>query len=132
MGARELASVFCIIAMLFCLHKILQNVSSMMVLKALATKYGKDTETVERLFENNIRQYVSRVDGIYADNVNVEVKEYRITDYMELNGLKAYISGDAKVSYMNGERKVKKEIGFRVDEETFDLNNMDLIIRMFD
>ena len=132
MGARELASVFCIIAMLFCSHKILQNVSSMMVLKALATKYEKDTETVEMLFENNIRQYVSRVDGMDADNVNVEVKKYRITDCTELNDLRAYISGNAKVSYMNGERKIKKEICFRVDEETLDLNNMDLIIRMFD
>ena len=132
MGAREFASVFCIIAMLFCLHKILKNISSIIVLKALATRYEKDTETVERLFENNIRQYVSRVDRIDADNINVEVEEYRITDYMELKGLKPYIYGDAKISYMNGDRKIKKEIGFRVDEETLDLNNKNLIIRMFD
>ena len=132
MGTRELALVLCIIVGLFCLHKILQNVTSLMVLNSLATEYGKDTATVERTFENNIRNYVSRIDGIDAENVNVEIDGYRIADYMELRGVTPYISGNAEISYIKDEHKVKKDISFRVEAETLDLNNMDLIVRMCD
>ena len=132
MGTRELTLVLCIIVGLFCLHKILQNVASLLVLKSLATEYGKDTATVERIFENNIRNYVSRVDCVDAENVNVEIDGYRIADYMELRGVTSYISGNAEISYIKDEHRVKKDISFRVEAETLDLNNMDLIVRMFD
>ena len=100
-----------------------------------------DNATVEssaKIFDNAIISGNAKVCGnakVY-DNAKVygRAKVYgnakvcgnsAVCDYVE-------VYGDAKISYMNGDRKIKKEIGFRVDEETLDLKNMNLIIRMFD
>ena len=132
MGNREFVIVICIILMLWCLHKILNNVASIMVLKQLAGRYEKDTATVNRIFENNIRNYVSKIDGVDGTEITVDIEHYRIADYMELDGLTRYISGDAVAKYIRDGHKVKKDIGFRVEEETCSLNDMNLIVRMFD
>ena len=132
MGNREFIIVICIIVMLWCLHKILNNVASMLVLKQLANRYEKDTDAVNRIFENNIRNYVSRIDRVDADEISVEIQQYRVADYMELEGLTRYISGDAEIKYMRDGHKVRKDIGFRVEEETCSLSDMNLIVRIFD